>query len=296
VRFLLAGASGFLGSALKRRWVEAGHDVSALVRREASSANEHQWDPYQADLDQGLVEDADVVVNMSGAPIAHWPWTSSYRRTLLESRTVTTRVLAEAIGRAEHKPALLNQSGITHYGDRGDAMLDEDSPPGDSILAQITTQWEAATRPASDAGARVCLLRTAPVLSGNGGMLSMVRWPFRFGLGGRLGSGKQWFPSLSLYDFVSAVDWLATHDDCAGPYNLCAPEPVTNAEFTRALSTRLHRPAVVPVPATVLRSVLGDGLSNELIGSFRTQPRRLLAAGFHFQHPSIGDQISAAFP
>jgi uncharacterized protein (TIGR01777 family) len=296
VRFLLAGASGFLGSALKRRWVGAGHDVSALVRREASSANEHHWDPYRGELDPSLVEEADVVVNMSGAPISHWPWTSGYRRTLLESRTVTTRVLAEAIARAEHRPVLLNQSGITHYGDCGDAELDEDSPPGGTALAGITTQWEAATAPAADAGARVCVMRTAPVLDGTGGMLSLVRWPFRLGLGGRLGNGRQWFPSLSLHDFVAAADWLASHDDCTGPYNLCAPEPVRNSEFTRALSTRLHRPAVIPVPAVALRTVLGDGLSTELVGSFRARPRRLLESGFHFRHPTIGDQIAAAFP
>jgi uncharacterized protein len=296
VHILLAGASGFLGGALRHYWREPNHEVSSLVRRDPQNDNQHRWDPYTDHVNPDLIENADLVVNMAGASIGRWPWTNGYKTTLLESRTKTTRTLARAIARSSRKPTLLNQSGATHYGDRGDQLLEEDAPPGDSVLAKITVEWEAATVPAVEAGARVCVMRAGVVLDRRGGMLAVVRWPFKLGVGGRLGNGRQWFPSISLDDFVRAVDWLATHDYCSGTYNVTCPQPGTNADFTRALGIRVHRPTVVPVPAIALRTILGAGLSNELLGSFRVVPRRLLDSGFKFKHPSIGDQVAAALP
>jgi uncharacterized protein (TIGR01777 family) len=296
VHILLAGASGFLGSALRHYWRERNHEVSSLVRREPQNESQHRWDPHSGHIDPKLIESADLVVNTAGAPVSRWPWTDRYKTTLLESRTKTTGTLASAIARSTRKPTLLNQSGATYYGDRGDDLLAEDEPPGDSVLAKVAVEWEAATLPAAQSGARVCVMRSGIVLDRTGGMLAIVKWPFRLGVGGRLGSGRQWFPSISLDDYVRAVDWMATHDDCSGTYNVSSPDPGTNADFTRALGIRLHRPTVIPVPAIALRTALGAGLSNELLGSFRVVPRRLLDSGFRFKHPSIGDQVAAAFP
>ncbi len=292
----MAGASGFLGTALQQHWRSTGHDVATLVRREPGSSREHRWDPYRGQLDASLVESHDVVVNLAGAPVSHWPWTAAYKKTLLISRTATTRTVAEAIAGSDHKPALVNASGVSYYGDRDDEDLDEDSSNGDTFLAKVARRWEAATEPATTAGARVCLVRTGVVLDKDGGALRLMKLPFVAGLGGTLGGGRQWFASISLADYVGAVGWVTEREECAGPYNVVAPEPATNKDLTRALSTRLHRPAVVPVPALAVRLALGPDLSNELLGSIKAHPRRLLEAGYRFRHRTIGDEVAAAFP
>lgn len=292
---LLAGASGFLGTNLRRRLAADGHSIRRLVRSQSSGPDEYRWDPYQADLPAEALAGVDAVVNLAGAPIAHWPWTSSYRKTLLESRTATTRTIVSAITALEApRPALVNGSAIGYYGkDRGDEELDESSAPGEGFLADVVMQWEAATRPASQAGIRVVLLRTAVVLDQHGGALKIMKVPFMLGVGGRLGNGRQWFPSVSLEDWVSAVGRAVTDDAMNGPYNVVAPEPATNADLTQLLGERLHRPTLLRVPSFALTTVLGD-LSGEVLGSLKVHPTRLQEAGFVFSDPDLDSQLRAA--
>lgn len=294
MRFLIAGSSGFLGTSLRHRLHHLGHPVTRLVRHAPRSAEESQWDPYAGTLDRDQVERADVVVNLAGSPLAGNPHSSRYRRTLLESRVQGTRVLAEAIAGSERRPAYLAQNGTSWYGDRGDELLTEDSGPGEgSLLTPVTRQWQEATTPASDAGARVCVLRTAPALGGSGGAFPLMRRGFATGLAGPLGNGKQWFPIISIEDWVRAVLHLTERTEVSGPVNLVAPEPTTNGEFTRELGKRLRRPTALRIPAPLIRAAAGP-MAPELLGSFRILPQRLLDSGFEFHHPDVGAVLDAA--
>jgi uncharacterized protein len=295
MRILLAGASGFLGTALRRHLVGAGHTTRRLVRSQPGEPDDFRWDPYQGVLPSEAMAGVDAVVNLAGAPISHWPWTPSYRKVLLESRTSTTSTIAAAIAHLTGpKPALVNGSATGYYGrDRGDQELVESSGPGDGYLASVVERWEAATGPVTSSGGRVVLLRTAPVLDADGGALKIMKLPFALGVGGRLGSGRQWFPTISLADWVSAVARAVGDPDMSGPYNLSAPEPATNADFTRQLGRLLGRPTVMWVPAVALRAALGE-LSAQLLGSLKVRPQRLLDAGFEFAHPDVEAQLRAA--
>lgn len=293
MEIVMAGASGFLGTALRSHLTSAGHDVTQLVRSEPVGADQARWDPYQRDLDPDLVANADIVVNLAGAPIAHWPWTASYKRQILESRLATTGTLASAIASAPSQPAFVNASGIGYYGDRGDDELDEDSSNGEGFLADVTRQWEAATEPASRAGSRVVIIRTGVVLDKSGGALKVMMRPFQLGVGGRFGNGRQWFPTISLPDYVAAVTGLAVDESLEGPFNLVAPVLATNAQFTKALGQRLHRPSVLRVPSFAVKAVAGE-LSGEVLGSIHAVPRRLREAGFKFSQPTIEEQLDAA--
>ncbi len=224
MRFVIAGASGFLGQAWREHLARQGHDVVRLVRGDAVSSHESSWDPYRGHVDQSVIDKADVVANLAGAPIARWPWTSSYKKTLRDSRVLTTRTLAEAIAVSPTKPTFLAQSGIAGYGDRGDEVItEESSTPGDTTLGRITLEWQAATKPAADAGARVCVMRTAVVLDRRGSVLKPLIPLFRAGLGGPLGDGRQYFSTISLNDWLRAATFLATNDKCQGVYNVTGP-------------------------------------------------------------------------
>lgn len=295
MRFLLAGASGFLGTALRRHLAEEGHHVVRLVRRDPVSPDESRWDTRRGLLDRRSVEDADVVVNLAGASFVRWPLTESYKREFIASRVDTTRLLAEAIAGSDRKPVLLAQNGTSYYGDRGDEVLTEDSPAGDdgTFLNGITKQWQAASTPASDAGARVCVMRTSAVLDRHGGAFQPLSWIFRSGLGGPAGDGQQYFSTISLTDWVRAVTFLADNASSRGAYNLTGPNPTTNEEFTRTLGRMLHRPTALRVPAGPLRKLFPE-LSPELLGSIRAEPARLGAEGFTFLHPTLEDRLAAA--
>ncbi len=294
MRFVVAGSSGFLGTALRDRLARDGHEVTRLIRGEAATPSESSWDPYAGRIDDAVIAAADVVVNLAGAPLARWPWSESYKRTLRDSRVTTTRTVAEAISRTGGKAALLNGSGMNAYGHAGDQVCDESSPRGKGFLADLVEQWEGATSAAADADARVVLLRSGVVLHPDGGSLALMKIPFRLGVGGRIGSGEQWFSTISRDDWVSAVVFLAARPDASGPFNLVGPDPVTNAEFTKTLGAVLGRPTVVPVPRAPLRLVAGE-LSQELLGSLRVMPRALLDAGFTFEHPTVRAALEAGF-
>lgn len=290
---VIAGASGFLGRHLRTELQARGHTVTALVRRPARAADEAQWDPYTGVLDPALVDAADVVVNLAGSPTAGNPHSARWARELRESRITSTRVLAEAIAAVGNPPAYLAGNGISYYGDHGGAPLTEASDSrGQALLTQVTREWQAATTAASEAGARVCVLRTAPVMDRDAAPLKLLLPLFRAGLGARLGSGRQHMAMISLRDWVGAVAFLAEHESVSGPVNLTCPQPPTNAEFTRALARAVHRPAVLPVPSPLLRVGAG-AMAPELLGSLNVRSAVLEAAGFEFRDPDV-DAVLAA--
>lgn len=291
----MAGASGFLGTALRDRLARDGHEVTRLVRGEPVSQNESRWDPARATVDPAVIENADVVMNLAGASFVRWPLTAAYKQAFRDSRVQTTRVLADAIARSDRKPAFLAQNGTSYYGDRGDEVLTEDSAEGTSgtFLEGITKEWQAATSPAKTAGARVCVMRTAPVLDRSGGLFRPMHLAYKAGLGGPAGDGRQFFPSISLVDWVNAVMFLASNDSSDGVYNLTGPNPTTNADFARELGRMLHRPAKLRVPASPLRKVFPE-LSPELLSSVRAEPAKLVAEGFVFEHPTLNARLAAA--
>jgi uncharacterized protein len=298
MRFLIAGASGFLGSRLRTSLVGAGHDVTSLVRRapgpgRPGSHDGARWDPYSADLDPDLVEKTDVVVNLAGSPTLGNPHSRRWADNLRESRVTTTRVLAEAIAASSRRPAFLAGNGISYYGDHGDEPVTEQSDSrGDSFLTTVTRDWQAAAQPAADAGARVCVLRTAPAMDRASAPLRQQLLQFKAALGGRLGSGRQHQPMISLRDWVAAVTFLAEHDELAGPVNLCCPQTPTNAEFTEELARRVGRPAKLAVPALVLRPAAGR-MAAELLGSINAVPEALEDAGFRFADRAVADVLAS---
>jgi hypothetical protein len=293
MRFLIAGASGFLGTRLRQSLVAAGHDVTSLVRR-APATGQARWDPYTDGLDRDLVENTDVVVNLAGSPTFGNPHSRRWADRLRESRVTTTRVLADAIAASVRRPAFLAGNGISFYGDHGDAPVTEAAESlGDAFLTGVTIQWQGAARSAIDVGARVCILRTAPVMDRENPPLSLQLLLFKAGLGGRLGSGRQYLPMISLRDWVAAVTFLAEHDDVSGPVNLSCPEAPTNAEFTRALADLVHRPAFFRVPAAVLRPAAGR-MAPEVLGSIRAVPEVLTDAGFRFADRGVADVLASA--
>jgi hypothetical protein len=291
VRILIAGSSGFLGRALTDALDERGHAVVALVRRPASSPSESSWDPYAATYDRAVIESADVVVNLAGSPTAGNPHSSTWARELRESRVRTTSALAAAIAGSDRKPAFLAGNGISYYGDRGDEVLTEESDSrGDSLLTSVTREWQAAAQPALDAGARVCILRTSPVMDRRSPPLKQLRLLFKTGLGGRLGDGRQYMPMISLRDWTGGVVHLAEHATASGPFNLICPAPPTNTEFTKELARQLSRPSLAAAPKGLIR--LGAGkMADELLGSVNARPAALEAAGYEFRDRDVADVL-----
>lgn len=294
MKVVVAGASGFLGGAWSASMAEQGHDVVRLVRRPPRATDEVSWDPADGRIDRAVIESSDLVVNLAGASLVRVPWTAAYRRTFLASRVGTTRTLADAIAASDRKPAFLAQSGSAGYGDHGAEVITEETPIGaDTFMGGVVRQWEAAARPAAEAGARVVTMRTAVVLDRGGGALRAMLVPFRLGLGGQFGNGSQYFPTISLHDWLGAVRFLAFNDDARGPYNLSGPDPSTNAEFTETLGRLLHRPTILRVPALPVRRLAGP-LGSELLTSARIEPQRLLDAGYAFAHNDAEDRLRAA--
>ena len=294
MRLVLAGVSGFLGTAWRDHLAREGHEVIRLVRGEALSASESTWDPYTGHIDRQLLESADVVGSLSGAPLAHWPWTASYKRTFTESRVATTRTLAEAVAASDRKPAFVAQNGIAGYGDRGEAPLTEESAfDADTFMGRVTRAWQEATTPAVEAGARTVVMRSGVVLDRRGGAMKPLLPLFKAGLGGPVGDGTQYFSTISMPDWVRAATHLAVDDEASGVYNVSAPNATTNADFGKELGRMLHRPSVLPAPAWVIRRIVGD-VSSELLSSTRVEPARLLEEGFVFEHPTLNERLAAA--
>jgi hypothetical protein len=296
MRVLVSGSSGLVGRTLLPHLGAAGHEVVRLVRRPPPLGPlEIAWDPAAGRLDSAALEGFDAAVHLSGESIAAGRWTEARRRVLRDSRILTTRLLAEALAHAARRPRVLVVASATgYYGGRGDAVLDESAPPGAGFLATLCRDWEAAAAPATEAGIRVVHLRTGVVLSGAGGALPALLPLFRLGLGGPLGSGRQFFPWIALDDLVRVVDFAIGDEALHGPVNATAPGEVTNAGFTRVLARVLRRPAFLPAPAFALRLVLGEFASEGLLSSQRVVPRRLLDAGFAFRHPELDGALRHA--
>jgi uncharacterized protein (TIGR01777 family) len=295
VKVVVAGSSGLIGTALVPALRADGHEVLRLVRRAPTGADEVQWDPGQP-LDPAALAGVTAAVNLAGAGVGDHRWTDSYKRTLIGSRLQSTHALATALASLSPRPrpsVLVNGSAIGYYGEAGDTELDENSPAGTDFLAGLCQRWEAATAPAEAAGIRTVHLRTGLVVSKKGGAWARMFPIFRFGLGGRLGSGKQWWSPISLTDEVRAISFLLGADGVSGAVNLTGPEPMTNAGVTSVMSKVLNRPALFPAPAFGLRLVLGE-FAAEPLRSQRVLPRKLLAAGFTFTHPTVEAAVRAA--
>ena len=292
MKVVIGGASGFLGTHLTRELEVRGHQVTGLTRGPAGG-RQATWDPAHGRVDADLIAAADVVVNLAGTPTAGNPHSQKWADNLRISRVQSTETLAEAIAASERKPAFLAGNGISVYGDHGSDPLPESADSrGDDLLTEVSKVWEEATQPARDAGARVCILRTAPVMDVRSQPLKSLRVLFKLGLGGRLGDGKQYFPMISLRDWVGGVAHLAEHQDASGPFNLCCPKTPTNAEFTQALGRALGRPTVLPAPAVAIR--LGASrMASELLGSKNTLPQALIDAGYEFHDPDVIAVIAA---
>ncbi|GGR73077.1 epimerase [Streptomyces humidus] len=294
MRIAVAGASGLIGSALVRSLTSDGHEVRRLVRHEPRSADEVRWDPEKGRLDPAGLAGCEVVVNLAGAGVGDRRWTDEYKRRIHDSRVHGTAALATALASLDPAPRVfVNGSAMGLYGETGDRIVDEDSPAGTGFLPELCVEWEAAAAPARDAGVRTVLTRTGLVVARGGGAWGKLFPLFSAGLGGRMGDGRQYWSYIALHDEVAAIRHLIDRDDLSGPFNLTAPEPLTNREITAAMGRVLHRPTLFPVPAPVLRTVLGE-MAGDVLGSARVVPRRLLESGFVFAFPGIEDAIRAA--
>lgn len=289
-RILISGASGLIGTALIAALENRGDQIYRPVRRESRTQREIRWDPMQP-VPPELVSGNDVVIHLSGESVAG-RWTESKKHRIRDSRVISTQNLALALAKADTPPqTFVCASAIGYYGNRGDEVLTEDSPTGEGFLADVSREWEAATRLAAEAGIRVVNLRIGVVLSRDGGALKQMLLPFRLGLGGRIGDGRQWFSWIHIDDLVAAVLHIMEHSDLSGPVNMVAPSPVTNAEFTKALARAVRRPAIFPVPAFVVRLAFGEFAEEGLLSSVRVVPPKLLGGGFQFQRPDLRSSL-----
>lgn len=284
---LVSGSSGLIGTALIKKLSAEGHQVTRLVRR-TPRPGEVKWNPDEDAIEVAGLQSIDAVVHLAGAGIADHRWTDDYKKQLVDSRIRGTTLLATTIASLERPPAvMLSGSAIGYYGARGDEELDESSPPGAGFLAKLCVDWENATTPAEEAGVRVVHLRTGIVLSPQGGTLKKLLPLFRFGLGGRIGSGKQWQSWISLTDEIGAIGHLLG-SELAGPVNLTAPTPVTQADFAHVMGEVLHRPAVLPIPTFGPKLLYGDELVENVIATGqRVLPKALEADGYTFHHDTL---------
>jgi uncharacterized protein (TIGR01777 family) len=294
MRYAVTGASGLIGGALVRHLRGQGHEVIRLVRRDAQGPDEVRWDPTRGTVDVAGLVGTDVVVHLAGAGVGDHRWTDEYKREILDSRVEGTHSIVRAMLELDpHPRALVAGSAIGFYGDTGDRAVDESSPAGSGFLADVVRAWEAASEPAAAAGIRVTHARTGLVVAKEGGAWSRMFPLFRLGLGGRMGSGRQYWSWISLRDEVRALEFLADRADLSGAVNLVAPQPSTNAEITAAMGRVLGRPTLFPVPALALKTVLGE-FSSEVLGSVRVLPTVLEQNGFTWLDPTISSAIRAA--
>lgn len=291
LRVAVTGSHGLIGTALSALLRSEGHTVIRVVRGRPGPGD-LLWDPERGQIDAEGLEAMDAVVHLAGENLASGRWTAQRKRRLAESRTVGTSLLASTLARLDAPPGVLvSASAVGYYGDRGDEILTEASPPGSGFLARLSQAWEEAADPAGAAGIRVVHPRFGVVLSPKGGALARLLPVFRLGLGGRLASGRQWMSVQTLDDTVAAIRHMLTHPGLTGPVNVVCPAPLTNAQFTRELAAALGRPALFRVPAVALRVALGAMADETLLASQRAVPERLLEAGFRFRDPTAGEGL-----
>jgi uncharacterized protein (TIGR01777 family) len=286
---LISGATGFIGSALVQRLKDDRDEVTRLVRVPAATGEKAvRWNPESGRIEAPALEGFDAVVHLAGESIASGRWTAAKKERIRDSRVKGTRLLAETLVRLTRPPrAFVSASAIGYYGPRGDEVLDEASPPGTSFLADVCREWERATEPAAQSGIRVVNLRFGVVLSPDGGALRQMLTPFKLGLGGVLGSGKQYMSWIALDDAIATAKFALTTDTLRGPVNVVAPRPVTNYEFTKTLGRVLGRPIIVPMPAFLARLAFGEMADELLLSGQRVMPKRLNEAGYSFRFPEL---------
>ncbi|MFF5962581.1 TIGR01777 family oxidoreductase [Streptomyces collinus] len=295
-RIAVAGASGLIGGALVRSLTADGHEVRRLVRGTPRTAGEIRWDPEDGRVDAAGLAGCHAVVNLAGAGVGDRRWTDAYKQRIRDSRVKGTAALAGAVASldAKERPRVfVNGSAIGYYGETGERTADESTPAGEGFLPELCVEWEGATAPAQEAGVRTVFTRTGLVVSREGGAWARLFPLFRAGAGGRMGDGRQYWSFVALHDEVAAIRHLIDTDGLSGPFNVTAPNPVTNREITAAMGRVLHRPTLFPVPASVLRTVLGE-MAGDVLGSARVLPTRLLESGFRFAFPEIEGAIRAA--
>ena len=297
MKILISGATGLIGRALCHVLNEDGHTIVGVSRssRKPSGLNVgemYQWDSQAGPPPEAALNQVDAVINLAGEPIAAKRWSDQQKKSIRDSRIVTTRNLVEGMRRAKRKPEVfVSSSAVGYYGNRGDERLEETSPPGRGFMSEVCQEWEREAARASELGIRVVFVRTGVVLSADGGALEKMLPPFKMGAGGRLGSGKQWFPWIHIDDIVGIFRHSIVNAKATGPINGAAPQPATNAEFTRELGHALHRPAFLPVPEIALRILMGE-MADVLFDSQRVIPAAALASGYEFRYPQLGPALA----
>jgi uncharacterized protein (TIGR01777 family) len=295
MKVLIAGGSGFMGSAFTKLLRSAGYTVSILTRKKPNNQDEIHWDGKTIDVWSDCIAEMDAVINLTGYGLEHWPWTKSQKQRFVDSRVIPGAALVTAIRKSQHRPAVLLQiSGINYYGTHGDSIADERTPPADDFLAQLTVKWEAATQPVEEMGVRRVVARSAVVLDSRGGLFPLMALPVRLFIGGPLGGGEQAVPWIHLADQIEALRFLIEDADANGVYNLISPSQTSNKEFMRGIAKILHRPYWFPTPATLLKIVLGE-MSSLVVEGRYSQPKRLLESGFHFQYSTIDSALLDLF-
>lgn len=294
MRVLVTGSTGLVGVAFCAHLRERGDEVLRLVRRAPAAADEVKWDPTEGTCEAAAFN-VDAIVHLAGENISSRRWSKGQMLKIRESRVAGTRLISEGAVRITRRPkVLVSASAIGFYGDRGDELLTEAAPPGEGYLAEVCVDWEFATDQAAKAGLRVVTPRIGMVLAKGGGALAKMLLPFKLGLGGRIGSGHQWMSWIQLDDLVRVLARMIDDEDLSGPVNTVAPNPVTNADFTRALGRALHRPTIFPLPAFMARLVMGKMADDLLLASARVAPKKLSEAGFEFQSATIDRGIAAS--
>jgi uncharacterized protein (TIGR01777 family) len=300
MRVIVTGSTGLIGRALVRSLLAEGHEVTRLVRGgaqefRAPGTSAVRWDVEREEIDAGALEGHDAAVHLAGEPVAEGRWTEEKKRRIRDSRVKGTRLIAGTLASLERKPrALVSASAVGFYGDRGDEVLTEESAPGDDFLSEVCREWEAAARPAAEAGVRVVHPRLGVVLAGEGGALQKMLTPFKLGVGGRIGSGRQYMSWVALDDVLGVIRHALDAEQLSGPVNTVAPNPVTNAEFTETLGRVLKRPTIFPVPAFAVRLVFGEVADAALLASQRALPARLKEIGYQFAYPELEGALRRA--
>lgn len=292
MKIVVTGATGLVGSALVPSLVAGGHSVVRLVRKQSNASGDNVtdalWQPDRGEIDAAALAGCDAAVHLAGENISEGRWTDEKKRRILESRTKGTRLISETLARLTPRPRVLVSASATgYYGDRGDELLTEQSTSGKNFVAEVCREWEAATEPARAAGIRTALLRFGIVLSREGGALVKMMTPVKLGVGGRLGSGRQYYSWIAIEDAVAGVRHALENEAVSGPVNLVSPQPVTNGEFTKELGRALSRPTLFAVPAFAARLAFGEMADELLLASARVEPAQLEATGFEFKHPTL---------
>ena len=292
MKILISGSHGLVGTALIKSLEPEGHEIFRLVRHAPGSRSEIEWSPDRYSIALARLEGFDAVIHLAGESIAEGRWSDEKKKRIRESRVKGTKLLGDALANLSNPPrTLISASAVGYYGDRGDELLTEGSTPGDGFLAEVCVEWEKATALATGKGIRVVNTRFGVILDAHGGALAKMLPPFRMGIGGRIGSGKQWMSWIALDDVVGAIKFALSNDSLAGPVNFVAPNPVTNSEFTKTLGKALSRPTLFPIPAFGVRLVFGEMADALLLSSQRVAPASLVKAGYQFKYLRLEEAL-----